>query len=176
MTTLMLLIFTIGLRDRDPTDEDYWSAYSVFNRGFQSISGAMDVNDLVQQHVGGGWNVALNAHRNNNDDDNMGPQRNVIHENRRRREAEPPQRPDVVPDSLPTMNQARKSGKKLRRRNLEQRKESQRQRQAAAEFGFGGVDETEAMNRLIEEQAAALEDMVENDDGDLAAILAALDD
>jgi hypothetical protein len=37
-------------------------------------------------------------------------------------------------------NDSRKSGKKTRRRNLEVRREMQRQRQEAAAMGFGGND------------------------------------
>ena len=172
MATVMILVFTIGLGDRENMDEEHVSAYSVFNRGCKSILGAMDVDDLVAQHVGGGWNVGLYAQQNDQDVD----QRRNMHDNRRR---QGPAEADAIPNPVhnaPVNNQARKSGKKLRRRNLEQRKEAQRQRQAAAALGFGGQDEAEAMNRLIEEQAAAIEDMDENEDGDLAAILAALED
>ncbi|KAL7492086.1 hypothetical protein ACHAWT_001705 [Skeletonema menzelii] len=44
---------------------------------------------------------------------------------------------------------ARKTGKKARRRNLELRREMQRQRQAAAANGFGRGDDAVAMDRLI---------------------------
>ena len=183
MATIMLLIFTIGLGDREKTDEEYWSAYSVFNRGCQSLLGAINADDLVAQHVGGGWNMGFRAaHQNNNnnndDDDDMDQHGRV--QDRRRRLDPPHDDANLNPAELnapPIPNQARKSGKKLRRKNLEQRKEAQRQRQAATELGFGGLDETEAMNRLIEEQAAAIQEMDENDDdGNMAAILAALED
>lgn len=51
---------------------------------------------------------------------------------------------------------ARKSGKKARRRNLELRREMQRQRQAAAALGFGAnnaeIREMDAMDRLLDHE------------------------
>ena len=183
MSTIMLLIFTIGLgesKEKVDGEEEHWSAYSVFNRGCQSLLGAMNVEDLVAQHVGGGLHLGFRGQDNNdhNRDDDMGAQ----NRQRRRRRPEPLNNAGDVNQAAPAAvanNQARKSGKKLRRQNLELRREAQRQRQAAAAFGFGGVDETEAMNRLLEEQAAAIEVMEENDDdhdGNLAAILAVLEE
>jgi hypothetical protein len=46
---------------------------------------------------------------------------------------------DIGPEVVP-QNDSRKSGKKARRRNLEVRREMQRQRQEAAAMGFGGND------------------------------------
>lgn len=55
---------------------------------------------------------------------------------------------------------ARLSGKKARRRNLEQRRELRRQREAALAMGFGADENAEAlaMQRLLEEQIAENED------------------
>jgi len=55
----------------------------------------------------------------------------------------------------PRNNQARRSGKKARRRNLEQRRDRQRQREAAMALGMQGAEteqEMIEMQRLIENQ------------------------
>jgi hypothetical protein len=40
MAIIMFLIFTIGLGDREKTDEEYWQAYTVFN---QSLLGTTTI-------------------------------------------------------------------------------------------------------------------------------------
>jgi hypothetical protein len=150
--TAMLGIFTIGLRDDD--DRQGLSAYSVFNRGFQRIMGSIDADELLQQHVGavGGamaFAMAPPLHQQPQfdlDNNNEQPQR--------RREGleedlhEPPQQP-------PERVGARKSGKKARRHNLQQRHEMRRQREAAMALGFGDgnneLQELLAMQRLVDE-------------------------
>ncbi|CAB9516838.1 expressed unknown protein [Seminavis robusta] len=52
ISTALAIIFTVGLGDNENDGE--LSAYSVFNRGFQRLMGSVDVEELVNQHVGGG--------------------------------------------------------------------------------------------------------------------------
>lgn len=166
-------IFTIGLgNNNENNDGTHMSAYSVFNRGFQSIMGSVDVEALVQQHVGGAMGLgamgmARPEHQHRHDED-VPPPRPA------RRQPRPIQErfdDDNDDDNHDERNddddlnlidrpreQSRKSGKKARRGNLEQRRELQRQRQAAIAMGFGGDgghDEQLAMQRILEEQIAA---------------------
>jgi len=179
--TALVIIFTVGLGDNSsPDDEGYISPYSVFNRGFQSILGSIDADNLLQQHVGGGAAAAAAAMAVNDDNDDRDGGNNAHQINRNVRRAAQGERgiPDAnegrdqdgeeeqQQDEHPNQNQnqnnnrSRKSGKKARRkRNLEQkraqRREIELQREAAAALGFGGGhgDDVMAMNRLIEEQA-----------------------
>lgn len=165
----LIAIFTIGLGNNNEShDGMHMSAYSVFNRGFQSIMGSVDVEALVQQHVGGAMGLGA-----------MGMAR-PEHGQERNDDAPPPRparrQPRPVPerihdddndnnyedDNLNVIDQlreqSRKSGKKARRGNLEQRRELQRQRQAAIAMGFGGDgghEEQLAMQQILEEQIAA---------------------
>lgn len=153
--TALVAIFTIGLGDT--ATRDGLSAYSVFNRGFERILGTVDAEALVQQHVGGAMGMAGAignapreveplprepvARRQQQDDDDGGED-DIDNEN----------------DGSETRGTSRKSGKKARRRNLEQKRELQRQREAAIAMGFtgnGGQEEMMAMQRLLEEQIAA---------------------
>jgi hypothetical protein len=160
--TALVTIFTIGLGDT--ATQDGISAYSVFNRGFERILGSVDVEALVQQHVGGAMGMA-----------GMGmamPQpAPPIHEPpapRLRQEEDGNDRPENAArapaaheddGAVPERGASRKSGKKARRRNLDQRRELQQQRQAAMAMGFAGDgqdhEEMVAMQRLLEEQIAA---------------------
>ncbi|CAJ1950492.1 unnamed protein product [Cylindrotheca closterium] len=172
MFTALIGIFTIGLSDNDENREGL-SAYSVFNRGFERLLGSVDAEALLAQHVGMGPGAALpvgvaddnapppmarrrqqhraaapriepqrnnnNNNNNNNDDDDNGEQ-------------------DDQADAQPRNNQARRSGKKARRRNLEQRRDRQRQREAAMALGMQGAETEQEMveiQRLIENQIAA---------------------
>jgi hypothetical protein len=157
--TALVTIFTIGLGDT--ATQGGISAYSVFNRGFERILGSVDVEALVQQHVGGAMGMA-----------GMGmamPQpAPPIHEppprlrqeedgNDRRENAARAPADDEDDGAVPERGASRKSGKKARRRNLDQRRELQQQRQAAMAMGFAGDEHEEmvAMQRLLEEQIAA---------------------
>jgi hypothetical protein len=160
----LIAIFTIGLGNNE--NKDGISAYSVFNRGFQSIMGSVDVEALVQQHVGGAMGAgAMGMAGRRVDDDN--DEFDELPARRQRRPVQEHQRVqdnngdgghgDDGHDEGPRV-QARKSGKKARRGNLEQRREHQRQRQAAVAMGFGGDgghDEQLAMQMILEEQIAA---------------------
>lgn len=179
IVTALIIIFTIGLGDNAGSENDgYVSAYSVFNRGFQSILGSMDADNLVAQHVGGGAAAAMVMNNNDDDiwDDNDREDRNRRHNRNQQPQQQHNQEEGQDQDRDNNNSRSRKSGKKARRkRNLEQKRQQQReiqlQRDAAAAMGFGldGMDAV-AMNRLIEEQAAAaarlnhFEDDFENTD------------
>lgn len=158
IATALVTIFTIGLGDT--ATQDGLSAYSVFNRGYERILGSIDAESLVQQHVGGAMGFAgmelarlqpvppihEPAPRPRQDVDNH-RQENVA------------RAPAVdEDDAAPERGVSRKSGKKARRRNLEQRRELQQQRQAAMAMGFTGDEgheEMVAIQRLLEEEIAA---------------------
>jgi len=152
--TALCVILTVGLGDNGAQGV---SAYSVFNRGFERLMGSVDVENLVNQHVGGGMAAVMPVQQNE-----LGAARriappvarNVVrYEDDDDEDVDEPQ-DDVVPvarDEQP--NTARKSGKKARRRDLEQRRELQRQRRAAMEIGL--EDDDVVVQRLIEEQLAA---------------------
>ena len=169
ISTILILIFTIGLGDNKTEEEGYVSAYSVFNRGFQNILGSLDADNLVAQHVGGGGGVAGLAagHRIRDlEDDNdefggggggnagAGRRRMQQHRNQNRAEQNQPnqneqnqnqhQQPQQENNNN-NQNRSRKSGKKARRkRNIEEKRERRRevelQREAAAALGFGGQE------------------------------------
>lgn len=155
----MIAIFTFGLGE---DSEGSMSAYSVFNRGYQALMGSVDADALVQQHVGGamgaiGGGGGLPHDRMNELAHNEVPRRRVGANN------PAPLRNDVNERQNnhnehhdDEQNRARQSGKKARRRNLEERRELQRQRQAAINMGFNGGDQAEAlaMQRILEEQVA----------------------
>eukprot|EP00550_Attheya_septentrionalis_P001962 CAMPEP_0198289770 /NCGR_PEP_ID=MMETSP1449-20131203/7853_1 /TAXON_ID=420275 /ORGANISM="Attheya septentrionalis, Strain CCMP2084" /LENGTH=216 /DNA_ID=CAMNT_0043988157 /DNA_START=312 /DNA_END=962 /DNA_ORIENTATION=+ len=187
IVTALVLIFTVGLEDNQ--DNNGVSAYSVFNRGFQRLMGSVDVEALVAQHVGGA--LAVPQPEWNQDDDAVAaaappPNPNIPRifqplDHGQNEGPVPPavaggaqQQPNGVqpPGGNPNnnnMNRSRKSGKKARRRrDLDQRRELQRQRNAAAELGFAPdqaamlpqhqQQEMMAMNRLL--------DLDDNDDDD----------
>lgn len=142
--TALGAIFTVGLGD--DVNRDGFSAYAAFNRGFQRILGTIDADAVLAQHVGGGWGGAIEHF----EDDNhvLPPRPNLQRPMVARRVADHHNDDDnnneVDDDGLqpqphpqPNNNRARKSGKKARRRNLEQRREIQRQREAAIAMGFG---------------------------------------
>jgi len=149
----LVAIFTIGLGNNE--NRDGISAYSVFNRGFQSIMGSVDVEALVQQHVGGAMGVGAMGLAGADDRRNEAPVRRHPMPARIEDEEE-----DDEEDERAVRPQSRKSGKKARRGNLEQRRELKRQRQAAIAMGFGGDgghEEQLAMQQILEEQIAANE-------------------
>lgn len=204
ITTLLILLYTIGLGDNTGAASGVPSAYSVFNRGMQRILGTIDAEDLARQYAGGAAavQVAMGAgaggegnrqhhHRNRDAVENDDDDENEImlrNERRRQRRLERQRRNnqqegegDVIdndidnedngndtnatPNDTPAQEDAtgpaaetnnvevaRKSGKKARRRNLELRREMQRQRQAAADNGFGrgDGDDIVAMDRLVD--------------------------
>lgn len=157
ISTALVAIFTVGLGDT--ATRDGLSAYSVFNRGFERILGTVDAEALVQQHVGGAMGMAgaignapreveplprepVATRQQQYDDDDDGGDDHIDNEN----------------DGSETRGTSRKSGKKARRRNQEQKRELQRQREAAIAMGFTGnegQEEMMAMQRLLEEQIAA---------------------
>lgn len=157
MITALVAIFTIGLGERADGE---LSAYSVFNRGFQRLLGSIDVDELVNQHVGGGF-MNMNVHADDGEErENIRPAalRNNNNNNDNDDESDDNDSDDNEEDNNNNNQQhqqrgARRSGKKARRRNLEERREQQRQREAARAMGFdGGPEEIMAMQRLIEEQ------------------------
>jgi hypothetical protein len=153
--TALVAIFTIGLGDT--ATRDGLSAYSVFNRGFERILGTVDAEALVQQHVGGAMGMA-GAIGNAPREVEPLPREPVA---RRQQQYDDDGGEDDIDnenDGSETRGTSRKSGKKARRRNLEQKRELQRQREAAIAMGFTGnegQEEMMAMQRLLEEQIAA---------------------
>ena len=177
IVTALVTIFTVGLGERADGE---LSAYSVFNRGFQRLMGSVDVEALVNQHVGGGMMMGGGMPEPMGDgppEENRGAGRrgnnHQQHNNARlndnnvaRREGandEGEQSDDDDDDNNIDRNngqqrqQARRSGKKARRRNQEERQDQRRQREVARAMGLdgtGGQEEAMAMQRLIEEQIA----------------------
>jgi hypothetical protein len=158
-------IFTFGLGDNE--NPDGLSAYSVFNRGYERILGSVDAEALLAQHVGGGFAGAMGGMGGGmpEQEDHRPPAAAVAR----------PRGPQAVLEDEGDWNSdddnqdddndgqgnnrgvARKSGKKARRRNLEQRQELRRQRDAARALGLhgdGDPDDQVAMQRLIEQQIA----------------------
>lgn len=174
--TLLILIFTIGLGDHDSRDQHHMSAYSVFNRGMQGILGAIDADQLVAQHVGGGAGFIGGAAVAAAAGERRG--------GRRARAQDPPEprrpmRQEAQPNENDLQNQGedrpappapppRKSNKKQRNsrknRNAEMRQEMQRQREAARAMGFGQEgDEGDwmAIHRLVEQDVQEEEEAEE---------------
>jgi hypothetical protein len=168
MFTSLIAIFTIGLSD-DIGNQDGLSAYSVFNRGFERLMGSVDAEALLAQHIGLPPGAVIpiapaEAPQRRQpvprrDQRRIGEEENNDHQNDDNNDAEQPPPPNNNNDAEqplpPNNNRARKSGKKARRRNLEQRREIQRQRDAAMTMGMQGGDtqeEMRVMQRLIEEQ------------------------
>lgn len=154
--TALVGILTIGLGEKGDGE---LSAYSVFNEGFEQLLGSVDVEHLVNQHVGGGMMVARMM-PNDNDNENR------HHRHRQRAGRLHGEEPDYVDEedghdhdvnNLPRQNRARESGKKARLKNREDKLELRRQREAAMVMGFdgtGGHVEIMAMQRLVEGQQA----------------------
>lgn len=173
MLTALVLIFTFGLGD---DSNKGLSAYSVFNKGFQSIMGGVDANALLNQHVGGGMafmNVNHGRHEQEeeyNDGYRQRQQRQQQRDEQRRLQQERDHEAHLrLQQELDTTtaatvsNGARISNKKSRRKkNIELRRELRQQREAARDMGFvqdgQRVDinaqhqEQVAMNHLIQEQ------------------------
>ena len=177
--TALALIFTFGLGDDSSKG---LSAYSVFNKGFQSIMGGVDANALLNQHVGGGMafmNVNHGRHEQEeeyNDGYRQRQQRQQQRDAQRRLQQErdheahlrlQQQELDTAAATAATAatvnSGARISNKKSRRKkNIELRRELRQQREAARDMGFvqdgQRVDinaqhqEQVAMNHLIQEQ------------------------
>jgi hypothetical protein len=158
MLTSLIAIFTIGLSD-NTGNQGGLSAYSVFNRGFERLMGSVDAEALLAQHIGlvpGAVMPIAPAEAPQRrqpvprrDQRRIEEEENNDHQNDDNNDAE------EQPPPPNNNNQARKSGKKARRRNLEQRREIQRQRDAAMNMGMQGEDNQEdmmVMQRLIEEQ------------------------
>jgi hypothetical protein len=162
--TALVAIFTIGLGDN--SNEDGISAYSVFNRGFQRLLGTIDAEDLVAQQMGGlpGQRNPAAARPN----DHPPPRRPPAQEPRpAARQAAAAAQPadgenynNQEQVDLNDRPRRRLPGKKARRQNLEQRRELRRQREAALAMGFGADDQSEAlaMQRLLDDQFAELEE------------------
>eukprot|EP00547_Thalassionema_nitzschioides_P000302 CAMPEP_0194217152 /NCGR_PEP_ID=MMETSP0156-20130528/20463_1 /TAXON_ID=33649 /ORGANISM="Thalassionema nitzschioides, Strain L26-B" /LENGTH=184 /DNA_ID=CAMNT_0038946111 /DNA_START=324 /DNA_END=879 /DNA_ORIENTATION=- len=150
--TALGAIFTIGLGD-DSNNENRFSAYSVFNRGFQQMMGSVDAENLLQQHVGGAGAAAAFMGVNNNNNQAVGLQPtdqrpNENHDDTNNDEMQDAGANNDDNDNNPANNRARKSGKKTRRRNFEQRQELQQQRRAAQEF----VGDDLALQQVLQEQ------------------------
>ncbi|KAL3919984.1 MAG: hypothetical protein SGILL_003484 [Bacillariaceae sp.] len=161
IVSAFILIFTIGLSDEK---REGLSAYSVFNRGFQSLMGSVDVDSLLAQHVGGGLGGVggmINQHDQGNAEGRADNADAVNHRRQVHRRDDDHLDEGPVEDAVdqePEGNQndnnrARRSGKKARRRDLEQRRDLRRQREAALQIGLDGGET--AIQQLIEEQIAA---------------------
>ena len=167
--TSLIAIFTIGLGDEDVNNPNRLSAYSVFNRGFQRIMGSVDVDSLLAQHVGGGMMIGALGRDDVGNGEPLPAAAGVV----RRPRPDPREDYDYDADengqndidnfNINNNNNrggSRKSGKKARRRNLEQRRDAQRQREAAVALGVevddvAGTEEMIEIQRLIEAQIAA---------------------
>lgn len=125
----MIIILTIGLDDKKKAG--VLSAYSVFNRNCRSMLGSLDAEGLVEQYVAGNMGIAGARAR-------ADPGRRGFDD--------PPAIPQEFVQQQPQPNKARKSGKKSRRGDLDQRRDRQRQRQIAAEMGF--VEDEEVMEQI----------------------------
>jgi Uncharacterized conserved domain (SAYSvFN) len=166
IVTALVAIFTFGLSD-EANDGHTLSAYSVFNRGFQRILGSVDAEALMAQHLGGGMVVGMLAPAVDNEDEPvrrpqrpeprvMAPRQQQQQQQQEVEEDAPlgDRRGDEAPAN---QNRPRLTGKKARRRDLEQRREMRRQREAAIAMGFGGgggqlgEHDIQAMQRLIAE-------------------------
>lgn len=134
--TALVTIWTVGLSDHQ-TDDGMPSAYAVFNKGFQKLMGSVDADALLQQHLGGGFAGMMmmqhdgGAMRNDRPDDDVNNNNNH----------------NAPPHERRAVRRPRK--KQGNRERNQQRRELQRQRQAAADLGFGGQHEQEAMDRLV---------------------------
>ena len=163
--TALIAIFTVGLDDNK--NGDGFSAYSVFNRGFRRMLGTVDSDALLAQHVGGGMGMmggiggAVGGGLGGGNDRDEGE--NFIDELDRGDDGSSSEDDDDDDDEGGDDRGDRGGGpggarlsrkKAQRRRNLEQRREMQRQRDAAMAMGFGGDGEDDelAMQRLIEQQ------------------------
>lgn len=164
--TVLVIIFTVGLGDHGD-DKENMSAYSVFNRGFRSILGGVDANALLNQHVGGGFLAGVNVPRDDVDiDENVRPRgrQAMVRQEQQQQQELPQAQQQQQQQQNNTIEKSRKSNKKNRRKkNIEQRREIQRQREAAMAMGFvgdGGNGEDDwqnhrdqmAMNRLVEDE------------------------
>ena len=157
MVSALVAIFTIGLSDNAASDSSMPSAYAVFNKGFQKLLGSVDADALLQQHVGGGMMAGGMMMMGGG----VGAGREHHHEHHPRghhpRDAAAAVNDDEEQDDDEALLRRRRPRKKQgnRERNL-QRRELQRQRQAAAEHGFGGHNDEQAMVHLVEDAAAGL--------------------
>jgi len=150
--TALITIFTIGLGDNNKNDGI--SAYSVFNRGFQQLMGSVDAENLLQQHVGGAA-AAFNMGDNNQNQNNNNEGNRFLGYQQPEEEEEENNNNEDNNNILPNNNRARKSGKKTRRRNrdVEQRREIQRQRQLAQDYVEGNDNDDIALQQvLLQEQ------------------------
>jgi Uncharacterized conserved domain (SAYSvFN) len=161
IVTLLIIIFTVGLSDQNDTSG--LSAYSVFNKGFQSIMGSIDADDLLQQHLGGGGIMQMIHHRRPQMEDNIDveiepPNRRARQQNVRRGY----NNADDVDEDRPAeinhnQNRARRTGKKARRDRvvIEQRREIRAQRDAALALGFGHNDDDDLVAGRVDRQDGA---------------------
>lgn len=143
IVTMLVLIFSIGLSDNDNKNSSgYTSAYSVFNRGFQTLLGNVDVESLVAQHVGGGGMLAFQAQQHQPQNQHRRHEHQINHLEPELREGqnaaagEGEEAEVQAQAQAQPQNTSRKSGKKARRRNLEERRDRQRQRERARELGL----------------------------------------
>jgi hypothetical protein len=99
ITTLLILLYTIGLGDNTGAASGVPSAYSVFNRGMQRILGTIDAEELARQYAGGAAavQVAMGAgaggegnhqhhHRNRDAVENDDDENEILLRNERRRQ------------------------------------------------------------------------------------------
>jgi hypothetical protein len=157
--TALGIIFTVGLSDE--AHKDGFSAYSAFNRGFQRMLGSLDADALLAQHVGG---FGMGLMEEPDDDEVANLREDVANDPRERRAGRIPPAEAIIrgagnlDDEPQNRGGSRKSGKKARRRNFEQRRELRRQREAALALGLADADELMeemAMEQLIDEILAA---------------------
>jgi len=158
--TALIAIFTVGLDDNTKDrDGNKMSAYNIFNRGFRSILGGIDAENLIAQHIGGPA-ALLNNHDADADaahqeQDINGPaairrrrrrgnrEQHFINNNNNHDHQNDNNPAEHQQGEAPNIYRARLSGKKARRRNLETRREIQRQRQAAMDMRLDDDHEPE---------------------------------
>jgi hypothetical protein len=148
--TALGVILTVGLGDDDQNDLNNphrVSAYSVFNRGFHRLMGSIDVENLVNQHVGGGMlgvAGATAAAAAGGADMDAGSGRTLQDRRMERLDPHDPSRtlrrrrdtPAAAAASVNASSTQLQEQTADRRRDLEQRLELQRQRRIAMERGL----------------------------------------
>jgi hypothetical protein len=154
--TALILIFTVGLQDAPVAGQGQrqLSAYHIFNRGMERMMGTMDAEHLLQQYVGGGgmgmgMPILQRNHRHEelvvieeDDDDDENERDDPQHDN------------DNNNHQMARHHHHRRSRKKSRG---DQRREIQRQRDAAMALGLDQEEDPVVLQRLIDEQLAMQE-------------------
>lgn len=143
--TALILIFTVGLQDAPVAGQGQrqLSAYHIFNRGMERMMGTMDAEHLLQQYVGGGgMGMGMPVVIEEDDDDDENERDDPQHDN------------DNNNHQMARHHHHRRSRKKSRG---DQRREIQRQRDAAMALGLDQEEDPVVLQRLIDEQLAMQE-------------------